>query len=364
MFDSNILIYLISSYLEKINDYLKFRLLNKEIKEKLDKLLITQHIYIRKKNIPDFFLEKLVNVTMGRNKISNKLIEVKYLDCQSSYIKHIPNQLEKLEILNCSWNKSIKVIPEFKQLRKLECSGTSIRALPKCLKNIKDLTCSYNILFGSIPKTYKELEILNCAWSNCGNIPYFEKLKSLTCATINDLSIQLEEYPNLEFIMTTNYILPDKFKKIKKIILSKDEANKTIHTYETLEQLDCIESSVATINPLPKLKYLNITKCTNILYLPEDLPSLEILICQDTLINKLPKYKTLKKLDCRDTLIETIPDELDQLEYIDCRGSKITKIPILPKLRILKYDCKNVIELNKYPNLIMINGNVIRNLQC
>ncbi len=74
----------------------------------------------------------------------------------------------------------------------------------------------------------------------------------------------------------------------------------------------------------------------------------------------IPKFQTLRKLDCKNTKIRAIPI-LENLQYLDIRGTRVRKLPVLKNLRVLLCNERSIsINLHHYPRLINFNGQPIR----
>jgi Leucine-rich repeat (LRR) protein len=86
--------------------------------------------------------------------------------------------------------------------------------------------------------------------------------------------------------------------------------------------------------------------------LPENLPNLTHLYCNDNQLTRLPVYPKLIGTICEVNKITEIP-YLPNLESMYCRDNLLTKISDLPKLQYL--DCRGNTDL-KIPYLVKLRG--------
>lgn len=122
-----------------------------------------------------------------------------------------------------------------------------------------------------------------------------------------------------------------------------------------IEELLIKDNKLVDINELSKYGHLKRLDCSqnNIETIPV-ISSLEILICNKNRIKKIPKYMNLIKLLCPNNNIDTIND-LPYLEILDCENNNLTKLGCYNNLQELYCNRNNIKTIHAYPKIELIH---------
>ena len=195
-------------------------------------------------------------------------------------------------------------------------------------------------------------------------IPYSEVLTKLRCQDINFTSIHA--FPNLTELDLGGNI--DKQKnRTKNKLLKMGITPFDIPSMPNLTKLSIYKLFVIKINHFPKLTILNCSS-SHIEELPDEMLNLEELGCSYTKISKLPVmpkmrklaidstniskidyYSMLESLTCSKTQITELPYDMPHLSNLDCDETMISKLPYIPKIQHLSIQDTLITELPTYP---------------
>jgi Leucine-rich repeat (LRR) protein len=135
----------------------------KEYEEKVKELLIEW--YPKKDKINEFLQNLKIN-ERGR-------VEIEELDlsfCNLSGTLYLLSLFEKIEVLNCFYNKLIS-LPELPDgLKRLDCSYNQLTSLPELPNGLEELNCSDNKLT-SLPELPNGLKRLSCYNNKLTSLP-------------------------------------------------------------------------------------------------------------------------------------------------------------------------------------------------
>jgi len=148
-----------------------------------------------------FSFDKITKLTLNTTGFfkklnNNKIIEfleklenLKYLDCSSTNISEIPESLNCLEELNCHLCQNLIKIPKNKTLKKLNCIYTNISEIPETLNYLEELICHDCKYLTKIPKI-KTLKKLDCSCTNISEIyADLDCLEDLNCSYCKNLNL-------------------------------------------------------------------------------------------------------------------------------------------------------------------------------
>ena len=228
---------------KKWNTYFEF--------DKIIRLNINTNVIISNEKI--FSLKNLNNIkylNFNKNNYINDLNcceTLLYLYCSNTNIIEIPETLNCLEELDCSWCKNLIKIPEIKTLKILNCANTNISEIPETLNCLEELICYCCKNLIKIPKI-KTLKILNCCRTNINEIPKtLNCLQELYCKSCKNLT----KIPKINTLKTLN--------------CRESNINKIPNILYCLEELNCNENIYIPDSSLLNLKYINY-KLNNLFY--------------------------------------------------------------------------------------------------
>ena len=137
---------------------------------------------------------------------------------------------------------------------------------------------------------------------------------------------------------------------ITRLDVSYSKCTSLLANYDNLVELNCCNSKIVEIpDNIKNLRILNCSCCTKITELSKEFTKLEELDCSFTQVTNIPDTLTnLKKISIECTKISNISPKLVNLEEIHCNHTKVRTIPHeLLNLRVLEIyqDCNTTIPI-------------------
>ncbi|HOZ53000.1 MAG TPA: hypothetical protein PLU17_14135, partial [Chitinophagaceae bacterium] len=287
------------------------------------------------------------------------------LNCDSNNITTIPHINDTLYGLFCSHNRitSISTLP--RNLKDLDCSYNQLTALPAIDKVSNSLDCSNNPSLSCLPtlfpSVFQGIKIRNTAITCFPNafggdadttLPFCNSpcaFIEINTVTIPDSNFRLA----LKLKFPTCFNIYDRMDTTCADIINEDTlvvSGKNISSLEgvqyfkKLRRLDCKNNNLTTMPVLSdSLSYL---ECDNnkLVNLPQFSNQLNVLTCINNLLTYLPVFKpksSFYQLSCDRNRLITLPVlPFSSMFYLSCSDNQLTSLPSLPNF-LYALSCTN-----------------------
>ena len=289
--------------------------------------------------IPAYFVNlTTLDISNCVNIISlpSSLVNLRILNCSYSSIRRISPKLRSLQTIDCSYCKELLELPEtLTQLETLIANDSALTDIPDTFVELINLECDLTVIT-EIPSTLIKLENLSC--SNC------DYLESIDCSLPSVTSIDASLCEYLEYISGDFPMLTE---------LKVDRCSSISYISGTFSNLDYLLATscedLVRIPSAPLLTHLDISRCTKLQELPDDMPLLSTLHMQISNMKCIPNtWTNLEFIDCGFCKsIKEIPNTILHLRYVCCNGSSIERIP--PSDQNIIIDCSECPRLVDVP---------------
>ena len=196
-----------------------------------------------------------------------------YLNCNYNNFDFIPQLPSKLQKLFCT-NNNLTILPILPDtLTYLDCSKNQIKQLPICSSNLYMISCSYNKIT-EIPNSYSNIKLLYCSNNDIISIPFLSK--NLACITCDNT--WLYSNFNLYDVEQHSYFIHSFVARDIAFIINK--INKFKYTY------NCLKCKPQFINWLWKMREKRAIK----LYHPSNLIKLLNDVSEEEVDDVLEKW--------------------------------------------------------------------------
>lgn len=241
------------------------------------------------------------------------------------------------------------------------------------------LNCSHMHL-KKLPDDMIHLEILDCSHNQLRHLPVFQKLKEIRCG--NNQLRHLPDWPEVLAVYCEHNRLRElpNWPRIAILKCSSNEIHSVLHL-ETLETLICRKTRIIEIcgeglkfldcsynqsiwlyggKTLQYLNYSNIHAAD----IPVYMLNLQTFICHRTKLSKLPIMPNLQVLKCSFCNFNELPkpEALPELKFLKCSGNRFHTVPAYNNLERLTCKCMPNLKLSYLPKLLTVRaGNVDTN---
>lgn len=150
----------------------------------------------------------------------------------------------------------------------------------------------------------------------------------------------------------------DKLTKLKVLDCSSNQLTSLKYTPKTVEEICCKNNKLQKISVenLPNLCRLDFSHNSvhSLLVDVNKNVKLQIVVCNNNLLTKIPSCNSLKRLVCRyNNISET--GSLQNLEELDCSHNKFVRIENYPKLQHIYCSNNNIIYINNLDSLTLLD---------